>query len=142
MAFCKDTGLFGGYGTTFNRPDFIRLIDDVEKGMIDTIIVKDLSRVGRDYLRVGYYTEIIFPDNNVGFISISDNVNSTQGENDFMPFHNLMNEWYARDISRKQKAVIQSKGNSGVRLRTRPHRLKSTQKSMQIGNNTHSFSIS
>lgn len=106
----------GVSGTTFNRPDFIRMIDDVESGLIDTVIVKDLSRVGRDYLRVGYYTEIIFPDNNVDFISISDNVNSTQGDNDFMPFHNLMNEWYARDISRKQRAVIQNKGNAGVRL--------------------------
>ena len=106
-------------GTTFDRPDFIRMISDIENGLVGTVIVKDLSRLGRDYLRVGQYTEMVFPDNNVRFISISDNIDSLEGMSDFMPFHNLINEWYARDISRKQRAVIQNKGHAGQRLTTR-----------------------
>lgn len=106
-------------GTTFDRPDFLRMIADIENGLVGTVIVKDLSRLGRDYLRVGQYTEMVFPDNNVRFISISDNIDSIEGMSDFMPFHNLINEWYARDISRKQRAVIQNKGHAGQRLTTR-----------------------
>ena len=106
-------------GTTFDRPDFLRMIADIENGLVGTVIVKDLSRLGRDYLRVGQYTEMVFPDNNVRFISISDNIDSVEGMSDFMPFHNLINEWYARDISRKQRAVIQNKGHAGQRLTTR-----------------------
>lgn len=108
-----------GYsGTTFNRPDFNRMMEDVKKGLVDTVIVKDLSRFGRDYLQVGNYAEVIFPDNNVRFISVSDGFDSNSGNYDMLPFHNLMNDWYARDISRKQRAVVQSKGNSGKRLTT------------------------
>lgn len=106
-------------GTTFDRPDFIRMIADIENGLVGTVIVKDLSRLGRDYLCVGQYTEMVFPDNDVRFISISDNIDSSEGLSDFMPFHNLINEWYARDISRKQRAVIQNKGHAGQRLTTR-----------------------
>lgn len=116
--FYVDDGITG---TTFNRPDFIRMISDIESGIVDTVIVKDLSRFGRDYLKVGYYTEIVFPEYDVRFISISDNVDSAKNANyDIIPFHNLMNEWYARDISKKQRAVVQNKGRSGGRLTNRP----------------------
>lgn len=110
-----------GYsGTTFNRPGFCQLLEDVDNEMISTIIVKDLSRLGRNYLQVGYYTDVIFPESNVRFISVSDGYDSNKGYDEFMPFKNLMNDWYARDISKKQRAVIKSKGNAGKRLITRP----------------------
>lgn len=115
-----------GYsGTNFNRPDFLKMIDDVEDNLIGSIIVKDLSRLGRNYLKVGYYTEVLFPKKEIRFISISDNLDSADGNsdfgiNDFIPFKNIMNEWYAKDASRKQRAVIKSKGNSGKRLTSRP----------------------
>lgn len=112
----------GVSGTTFNRPDFIRLINDIESDLVNTVIVKDLSRFGRNYLKVGYYTEVLFPEKNIRFISVSDNIDSSNeefGMNEFVPIKNLMNDWYAKDISRKQRAVINLKGNSGKRLTTR-----------------------
>lgn len=112
----------GFTGTNFDRPDFKRLLSDVENDLVKTIIVKDLSRFGRNYLKVGYYTEILFPSKGVRFISVSDNLDTSAKDeiNDFIPFKNIMNEWYAKDLSRKQRAVIKSKGNSGKRLSTRP----------------------
>ena len=95
------------------------MITDVEQGLVGTVIVKDLSRLGRNYLVTGQYTEIIFPSYDVRFIAISDNVDSDEGLSDLLPFSNLINEWYCRDISRKQRAVIQQKGNAGQRLTTR-----------------------
>ncbi|MDE6678007.1 MAG: recombinase family protein, partial [Ruminococcus sp.] len=83
-----------------------------------TVIVKDMLRFGRNYLLVGQYLEIVFPAHNVRFIAVSDNVDSANGMSDMMPFHNIMNEWYARDISRKVRAVIQNKGNNGERTTT------------------------
>ena len=81
-----------GYsGTNFNRPDFQRMIADVEAGKIKRIIVKDMSRLGRDYLQVGMYTEIIFPDHDIHFIAVNDGVDSTQGDNEFTPFRNIIN---------------------------------------------------
>ena len=110
-----------GYsGTNFNRPDFIRLIDDVNAGLISTIIVKDMSRLGRDYLKVGLYTEVTFPEANVRFIAINDAVDSNGNDNDFTPFRNIMNEWYAKDTSKKVRAVFKSKGMSGKHLCTCP----------------------
>lgn len=118
IRFYIDDGISG---TTFNRPGFLQMIDDVENGLVSTVIVKDLSRFGRNYLKVGYYTEIIFPEKNVRFISVSDNIDSANndGINEFVPIYNLMNDWYAKDISRKQRAVINLKGNAGKRLTTR-----------------------
>lgn len=112
----------GFTGTNFDRPDFKRLLSDVENDLVKTIIVKDLSRFGRNYLKVGYYTEILFPSKGVRFISVSDNLDTSAKDeiNDFIPFKNIMNEWYAKDLSRKQRSVIKSKGNSGIRLSTRP----------------------
>ncbi len=109
-----------GYsGTTFNRPDFTKMMDDVENDLIGAIIIKDLSRLGRNYLKVGYYTEIVFPEKDIRFISVTDNLDSYDGLNEFAPFKNIMNDWYAKDISRKQRAVIKSKGNAGKRLTTK-----------------------
>ena len=107
-----------GYsGTNFNRPDFMRLMEDVNAGNVGTIIVKDMSRLGRDYLKVGVYTEITFPDAGVRFIAINDGVDSESNvDNDFTPFRNIINEWYAKDTSKKVRAVFKAKGMSGKHL--------------------------
>jgi DNA invertase Pin-like site-specific DNA recombinase len=93
------------------------MINDVQNGLVGTVIVKDLSRFGRDYVMSGYYTEIVFAQYDVQFIAVTDNINSSTGAGiDFLPFHNLMNDWYARDISKKQKAVILSKDLIQIRF--------------------------
>ncbi len=103
-----------GYtGTNFNRPDFQRMMSDIKKGLVATVIVKDMSRLGRNYLMVGQYTEIDFPNYGVRLIAVSDNVDSAKGMSEFLPIHNLMNEFYSRDISKKVRAMIRQKGNSG-----------------------------
>lgn len=117
-AFYIDDGFSG---TNFNRPDFQRMMSDVEEGKIATIIVKDMSRFGRDYIMVGYYTEIYFPNSDIRFIAINDQVDTVSAtDNDFTPFKNIMNEWYAKDTSKKIKAVLKTKGNSGKHLSTLP----------------------
>lgn len=111
----------GFSGTNFNRPDFQRLMADAEEGKISTVIVKDMSRFGRDYIMVGYYTEIYFSNLDIRFIAINDNVDSSiQTENDLTPFKNVFNEWYAKDTSKKIRAVFKAKGNSGKHLTTNP----------------------
>ena len=111
-----------GYsGTNFNRPDWQRLNGMIDEGRIGTIIVKDMSRLGRGYLQVGMYTEIVFPNNDIRFIAINNGVDSINGtENDMTPFINIFNEFYAKDTSRKIKAVFNAKGNSGKPLTTNP----------------------
>ena len=111
-----------GYtGTNFNRPAFQELIRDIESGFVDTVIVKDMSRLGRDYLKVGYYTEVFFKDANVHFIAVNDGVdNMEENESDFTPFRNIMNEWYAKDTSKKIRAVVKVRGNSGTHLAATP----------------------
>lgn len=80
-----------GYtGTNFNRPGFQEMIEDIEAGYVTTVIVKDMSRLGRNYLQVGYYTDTFFPDHNIRFIAINDGVDSEQGEDDFTPFRNMV----------------------------------------------------
>ena len=117
-AFYIDDGFSG---TNFNRPDFQRMMADAEEGKIATIIVKDMSRFGRDYIMVGYYTEIYFPNSDIRFIAINDQVDTVSAtDNDFTPFKNIMNEWYAKDTSKKIKAVLKTKGNSGKHLSTLP----------------------
>lgn len=106
----------GFTGTNFNRPDFKAMIAECESKKISTIIVKDMSRLGRNYLMVGYYTEIYFPENNIHFIAINDDVDSVKGDNEFTPFRNIMNEWYVKDTSKKVKSVIHNKGMSGERI--------------------------
>ena len=103
-----------GYsGTNYDRPDFQRMIGLVEQGAVGTIIVKDLSRLGRNYLETGRYTEVIFPEYRVRFIAINDGVDSATGDNEFAPFKNIINEWYAKDISRKIKSAFQAKAAKG-----------------------------
>ncbi|MBR6313106.1 MAG: recombinase family protein, partial [Clostridia bacterium] len=111
-----------GYsGTNFDRPDWQRLSAMIDDGKIGTIIVKDMSRLGRDYLQVGMYTEMIFPNADIRFIAINNGVDSINGtENDMTPFINLFNEFYAKDASRKVCAVFKAKGMSGKPLATTP----------------------
>lgn len=96
-----------GYsGTDFNRPDFKRMIRDIENGMVERVIVKDLSRLGRNYILIGEYVEFLFPKYDVHFISVTENMDSAVGNLEMMPFNNLINEWYARDLSKKQRSAI------------------------------------
>lgn len=106
-----------GYtGTNFNRPGFTKMIEAEEEGYIGSILVKDMSRLGRDYLQVGFYTDNFFPEHNIRFIAVNDGVDSAEGENEFAPFRNIMNEWYARDISRKVRSSQRLRGSAGVPL--------------------------
>ena len=107
-------------GTTFNRPGFQEMIADVEAGIVKRVIIKDMSRFGRDYLQVGMYTEIMFPEHDVHFIAVNDGVDSTKGDNEFTPFRNIINEWYAKDTSKKIRAVMRVKGNAGEHLTVNP----------------------
>lgn len=105
-----------GYsGTSFERPSFKRMIDAIEAGEVNCVIVKDLSRLGRNYLQVGMYTEMFFPQKNVRFIAIDNNVDSeNQQSSEFAPFLNIINEWYARDISRKVKHAFRTRNEAGA----------------------------
>jgi len=114
--FYVDDGISG---VTFDRPAFSQMLEDIEQGLVGTVIVKDMSRLGRNYLLVGQYTELIFPEYNVRFISVCENVDSAEGLSDMLPFHNIMNEWYARDISKKIRAVFNQRNASGERLTTK-----------------------
>lgn len=106
----------GWSGTNFERPSFKEMIKDIEDGKVKTVIVKDMSRLGRDYLKVGYFSEIFFTDNDVRLIAINDGVDSFKGDNNFTPFRNLFNDFYAKDTSKKIRAVFKSKGMSGEHL--------------------------
>ena len=106
----------GVSGTTFDRKGFQAMIAEVEAGKVATIIVKDMSRFGRDYLKVGLYTDVLFKDKGVRFIAVNNGIDSNnQGDNDFTPFLNIMNEWYARDSSRKIQAIFKSRMEKGLR---------------------------
>lgn len=111
-----------GYtGTNFNRPAFKKMIEDIELGKIDTVMVKDLSRLGREYLQVGYYTENFFPQKNIRFIAVNDGIDSSNGEDDMAAFRNVMNEMYAKDISKKIRSSHRIRGNSGQPLSQPPY---------------------
>ena len=123
--YCKDHGITNykiykddGYsGTSFNRPGFQEMLADIETGLVGTVIVKDMSRFGRNYLEVGLYTEIRFPEMGVHFIAVNDGVDSeNQMDNDFAPFRNIINEWYAKDTSKKIRAVFRAKAMAGERV--------------------------
>ena len=123
--YCKDNDISryqiykddGFSGTNFKRPGFLDMIGDIEAGLVNMVIVKDMSRFGRNYLEVGLYTEIRFPEMGVRFIAVNDGVDSDdQMGNDFTPFRNIINEWYAKDTSKKIRAVFRNKGMSGQRL--------------------------
>ena len=111
-----------GYtGTNFNRPGFQAMLDDIDLGYVTTVMVKDLSRLGRDYVSVGHYTDNYFPDRNIRFIAVNDMVDSADGENEIAPFKNVMNEMYARDISRKVRSAHRIRGNLGEPLGQPPY---------------------
>ena len=126
--FARDNGFLncrffvddGWSGANFQRPGFMEMMDCVESGEVKCVITKDLSRMGRNYLQVGMFTEITFPKKGVRFIAINDGVDSAQGENDLTPLKNLFNEWMVRDTSKKIKAVKRAKGMSGKPTTTQP----------------------
>jgi len=109
-----------GYsGTNFDRPDFKRMLKDIEKGRINCVITKDLSRLGRNYSMTGYYTDEYFAENNVRYIAINDGVDTMGNNNDFAAFHNVINEYYPRDISRKVRQVKKSNAAKGLFMGSR-----------------------
>jgi len=106
-----------GYsGTNFNRPEFQRMIDDIEDEKVDLVIVKDLSRLGRNYLVTGQYTEVYFPDRGIRFIALNDGIDSINGDNDITPFRNILNEMYSKDISNKVRTAVRAKKEQGKYL--------------------------
>ncbi|MBR5539412.1 MAG: recombinase family protein [Clostridia bacterium] len=112
--FFVDDGISG---TTFNRPGFIEMQNLIEAGKVATVIVKDLSRFGREHLLCGHYTEIVYPTLGVNFIAIQENVDTTRGMGtEMMPFHNIFNEWYAAQTSKKIRAVHEMKAKKGKRI--------------------------
>ena len=114
----------GVSGVTFDRPNFNRMIAEIEAGNVGTVIVKDMSRLGRDYLKVGYYTEIFFVERDIRYIAINDGVDSAKGDNDFTPFRNLFNDFYAKDTSKKVRAIKKAQGMAGEHLTKPPYGYK------------------
>ena len=114
----------GVSGVTFDRPNFNCMIKEIEAGNVATVIVKDMSRLGRDYLKVGYYTEIFFVERDVRYIAINDGVDSAKGDNDFTPFRNLFNDFYAKDTSKKVRAIKKAQGMAGEHLTKPPYGYK------------------
>ena len=111
-----------GYtGTNFNRPGFQQLIDDIEIGLVSAVMVKDLSRLGRDYVSVGNYTDRYFPEHNIRFIAVNDAIDSDEGESEIAPFKNILNEMYARDISKKIRSSHRLRGSMGEPLSQPPY---------------------
>jgi len=118
--YCKKNGFInirhytddGISGTRFDRPGFLQLMDDIEDGKIDKVVCKDTSRLGRDYIRVGLFMETLH-QKGVSLISVGDNLDTLHGEDDFLPFRNVIHEMYAKDISRKIKAAKRTKGQNG-----------------------------
>lgn len=106
----------GFSGTNFERDGFKTMMNDIENGKISIVITKDLSRLGRDYLKTGELIEMIFPDYNVRYIAINDGVDTAKSENELLAFKNIFNDWYARDCSKKIRAVFKAKGQSGKHL--------------------------
>ena len=110
-----------GYsGLNFERPGFREMVKDIQEGTINMIVTKDLSRLGRDYIMTGYYSEIYFPSQNVRFIAVSDNVDSLKGNNQIAPFKNILNDMYAQDISQKVKNAKQQRAKQGFYIGSQP----------------------
>ena len=126
--YCREQGhpihkvyIDDGYsGTNFNRPGFQELLDDVERGAVNLVITKDLSRLGRDYIMTGYYSEIYFPSKGVRYIAVADNFDSLKNDNDIAPFKNILNDMYARDISRKIKNAKRQRAKNGLQRLAQP----------------------
>ena len=127
--YCKGNGFSiadyyvdDGYsGTNFERPDFERLLKDIDKGKINVVLTKDLSRFGRDYIQAGYYIEKVFHGKNVRYIAVDDNIDTLNNNNDIlMPIKNVLNDMYARDVSRKTRAAFNAKARNGEYIVSRP----------------------
>ena len=108
----------GWSGTNFERPNFKRMMDDVELGKINCIVTKDLSRFGREHVMMDYYLEFVFPEKKIRYIAVSDNEDTEKGLSDFVPFKNLFNEWFAKDTSRKVKTALHAKFAAGQHICT------------------------
>ena len=117
ITFCDD----GVSGVTMNRPEFNKMIEQIRLGKASAVFVKDLSRLGRNYIEVGRLTEEFFPEHNIRLVSVSDNLDTEEGESELTPIKNLFNEWYARDISKKRRISNKIKGDSGVPLSPPPY---------------------
>ena len=126
--YCKDNGyeiydyyIDDGYsGLNYNRPNFQRMLQDIENGKIDLVITKDLSRLGRDYIMTGYYTEIYFNEKGVRYIAVNDNIDTINDNNDIAPFKNILNDMYAKDISRKVKSAKRLRMHKGYYISCQP----------------------
>ena len=110
-----------GYtGTNFNRPGFLRMVEDIEAGRVDTVLTKDLSRLGRDYILTGYYLERYFPERGVRYIAVNDRIDTAAEQSDMTPFRAVFNDLYAKDISRKVRAALQTRRQMGKFIGTYP----------------------
>lgn len=127
--YCKSQGFTiadyyvddGFSGTNFDRPDFERLLNDIDKGKINVVLTKDLSRFGRDYIQAGYFIEKVFERKNVRYIAVDDNIDTLNNNNDIlMPIKNVLNDMYARDVSRKTRAAFNAKARNGEYIVSRP----------------------
>ena len=108
-------------GVTMDRPGFVEMMQQLEQGKASAVFVKDLSRLGRNYIEVGRLTEEFFPDHDIRLVAVSDNIDTAEGENELAPIRNLFNEWYARDISKKRRISNKIKGNSGEPMGLPPY---------------------
>ena len=120
--YCQDNGykIYDTYkddgytGLNFDRPDFQRMLNDIDDGKVNMVITKDLSRLGRDYIQTGYYSEVYFPDRKIRYIAINDNFDSLKSDNDIAPFKNILNNMYSRDLSRKVKSSLRQRLKNGL----------------------------
>ena len=117
LAFCR----YRYHTSLFNRPGFQQMLSDIEMGYIYAVMVKDLSRLGRDYVSVGNYTDVYFPDHDIRFIAVNDGIDSEEGESEIAPFKNILNEMYARDISKKIRSSHRLRGSMGEPLSQPPY---------------------
>ena len=115
--FCDD----GVSGVTMQRDDFVKMLEELKLGKAAAVFVKDLSRLGRNYIEVGRLTEEFFPEHNIRLVAVSDGIDTDEGENELAPIKNLFNEWYARDISKKRRLSYKIKGNSGIPIGPPPY---------------------
>ena len=120
-------------GVTMNRPGFVEMMQQLEQGKASAVFVKDLSRLGRNYIEVGRLTEEFFPDHDIRLVAVSDNIDTAEGENELAPIRNLFNEWYARDISKKRRISNKIKGNSGEPMGLPPMGISRTRTIPSIG---------
>ena len=108
-------------GTCFDRPGFLAMMKEVEAGNVEYLCIKDLSRLGRNYIEVGRLTEEFFPEHDIRLVAVSDNIDTAEGDNELAPIRNLFNEWYARDISKKRRISNKIKGNGGEPMGQPPY---------------------